>query len=1400
MMLVVFTAPRGYSFALLGPSPATGQTNPAIDWQNSANLDFNIAGIEIGGIVNIGEEYRWVTPEVTYAFDESFLNFFGQEGVKAVNKSFDILNAIPDYDSLSSNLTEYPLGVYRTHSQAESLGVLDMSTITLGLMMEQLGLANPLYYMYSIRQVNNIANSTNQVFTVILRNFDPVTSEPTNRLNGELYNYSIRTNSFRGQRYTNAVEVPRSSPFLRNLPLSALDVTSGGYVSSLSRDDIGGLRYIYRTNNVNIESLPTDAELLLRDTNAIQFIESVELDFFAENTVETTNSAADIAALFGYVDILSVQTNIVIQGVTNYSTFFTNYPGTNFTRQVIPVVVNVPMTNFTYEIGNIFTNKEFVGVDIRNQTVEVTAGPFVPGVGSLQTNVVTNSTMTIARPNGEIILMPPNVVDIDIIETNFTVRVERTNSLISVEGNVFAFTNKTQEVVVSTSNLVDLVENSFGTTNTATDLQTLYPGILITTTNVRFTNIVVTNFVADGFDVTNQLVQVFDYTFGNVITNQSSATTWITNRIVEVAINPFAHIVTEGPFVTNDLFEAALSAGGGVGTEAVVRIAPVAENNDIVFTSKLSSAALNDVGVKFIDDRSFSNGQAEVTYESSSKTIIVNIDGENTTAGTVVNAVNGLSSQGGSAATAASVILMPPGINNDVSFVAATAGAAGNNLLVRLRPDSSLAANVVVPTFDQALGRLTLKFNDNVAVTANDVVAALNASPNPDIVMFRALYSVALDSSVEVGNTGAGQLGFGGGFVTDFDVVASGGADGAASSLLVSVPGLNNDLLITALVGGVAFDGLTVTFVDRGEFDGNEASVSYDALANTAAIRVNSDVTDANVVIAALNGDVGFSANYVAALSSLNDLGNTGTGTFSPVPFVAALDLTNEIGNDGSGLIGGNVNLSILSAEMSGDFFIVPTNAVGYEHRFTLDTNFSFRSELFYTNTTTRFTNYAVTDVVMGVDVKALTEASLTNTPAEIQMMFPDIVITEAVPYVTTDVVPVITATNYFPPYRPVDQGPIIVSTTNFVTNVVQRFAYKFGNVVTNFVTPTSQIAIERVEAETNPYAPALSGIPTLNAVRSLVETNIPSGIAIIIPEITIPRIYGYHIVSTQAVVVTETTNNVFSAAVTNNFIFYSNTVDVISFNTNYFYEVHPIEFRDPLTVGVTGTGVRREVIRPDVTWRFSAREVLLVTNQTLQTDQLVFTEEEVRGFDSSTYRVVPFVLNPATNSVALRRGIGRLQFRRLDYDSLVGANIVPLTNTYDSVMVTNSLNSPQRFRRVATTPDIVFRAYDISDVDDLLLFDRTDTSSWINNDTDNGSTQLAGPGVIQAPVVLDFSSLGVVSSLIYPATDDSTDAFDRIRLGSFDGSGAPIVVFPLGTSIQEIENSVSTNSVSSNP
>ena len=33
---------------------------------------------------NLGEEYRWNSPVVTYSYDESLLNYFGSNGVVAV--------------------------------------------------------------------------------------------------------------------------------------------------------------------------------------------------------------------------------------------------------------------------------------------------------------------------------------------------------------------------------------------------------------------------------------------------------------------------------------------------------------------------------------------------------------------------------------------------------------------------------------------------------------------------------------------------------------------------------------------------------------------------------------------------------------------------------------------------------------------------------------------------------------------------------------------------------------------------------------------------------------------------------------------------------------------------------------------------------------------------------------------------------------------------------------------------------------------------------------------------------------------------------------------------------------------------------------------------------------------
>ena len=69
---------QAHGFSLLGPLPShptAAPTAPA-DWQVGA-IGYDLTG-DIGGPMNLGEEYRWNTPHVTYAFDQSFLIYFGQ--------------------------------------------------------------------------------------------------------------------------------------------------------------------------------------------------------------------------------------------------------------------------------------------------------------------------------------------------------------------------------------------------------------------------------------------------------------------------------------------------------------------------------------------------------------------------------------------------------------------------------------------------------------------------------------------------------------------------------------------------------------------------------------------------------------------------------------------------------------------------------------------------------------------------------------------------------------------------------------------------------------------------------------------------------------------------------------------------------------------------------------------------------------------------------------------------------------------------------------------------------------------------------------------------------------------------------------------------------------------------
>ena len=108
---------------------------------NNAN-GFTLAnGTNQTVVNNLGEEYRWNTPLLTYAYDESFLNYFGKDGVDAIEEAIKMLNTIPPVSTIKTNypptnrqetnIWNFPTRPDRYHARADSVGLLDMKSYPL---------------------------------------------------------------------------------------------------------------------------------------------------------------------------------------------------------------------------------------------------------------------------------------------------------------------------------------------------------------------------------------------------------------------------------------------------------------------------------------------------------------------------------------------------------------------------------------------------------------------------------------------------------------------------------------------------------------------------------------------------------------------------------------------------------------------------------------------------------------------------------------------------------------------------------------------------------------------------------------------------------------------------------------------------------------------------------------------------------------------------------------------------------------------------------------------------------------------------------------------------------------------------------------------------------------------
>jgi hypothetical protein len=434
--------PAAQAFSLLGP--------PTVAWQVN-DLGYQLRG-DIGGPMNIGEDYRRNTPVLYYAVDENFVNFFGSNGVWAVDQAFAILNNLTNVSSYSANLSEIPLEAKRFNQTAAALNLMDLKSEVLNLIVEQMGLADSIRFTWTLHDRVAGANCpVGNEYLVTRRNFDIVPSsldqlQYSSYVNTILYSYYINEYCAtpRGAApLSEAVEIPVDVAINANryAPVSATRqnfLYVGGFYTGLTRDDVAGLRYLYRAGHVHWEEVPANSTVFVTNnanmfgTNGLQLLVTSNLTLLAAQSL--TNNDAALQAL--YPDLVIVPgstvptfTNLV---TTNLSAYFTNSPWDPVGTPPHLVFSTNYSTNVTFvysrSFANVVTNSYFTKSSVTVISTNLYFPPSGP-VGYFTTNV-TVTTMRTNMVSGDYYIIPTNWCGVQILSNILTTVVGITNTLI----------------------------------------------------------------------------------------------------------------------------------------------------------------------------------------------------------------------------------------------------------------------------------------------------------------------------------------------------------------------------------------------------------------------------------------------------------------------------------------------------------------------------------------------------------------------------------------------------------------------------------------------------------------------------------------------------------------------------------------------------------------------------------------------------------------------------------------------------------------------------------------------------------------------------------------------------------------------------------------------------------
>ncbi len=501
---------------------------------------------------NLGEGYRYSVPTLYYTYDPSFLNYFGSNGVRAVDSAFAILNRLTNVDSYSSDLSEFPLDEGRFNHTAAGLHLFDLKSAALEMLVTELGLADSERWTWCLRNRQPIPSLPCPffVYSVIQRNFDPITWAPSKYVNGNLFTYSIEEICPPGFDRQDPVEILVDPLDTYQPAVSATKITHpnilyyGFFHTGLTRDDVGGLRYLYSANNRNVEQAPSDAFRFTTNRFAQLLFTSNLTAFAAAALTNRTTNVTPVFTNFPFDPVGSPQHLVFTTNLVPFAQTFFHHTFANVAAiQASPSgFVPVQFSTVTQ-----FTNRFFL--TFQNTTISFQSPPFST-FPVLTTNTITRTILTNGI-SGEFFILPTNSCDVAIIGTLFTNITFETNVTASAT-NTFTTTNAVTGVQSFQSQTIDIFTNHWFV---------IFPITCDTNTAALRSGLQRISFVRHDFD---SLLNRFFYPITNDYTMVA-----VTNNLP--VIERFRRIITRPDF----LFTAADIGPNDVPIEIVDRIGDV---------------------------------------------------------------------------------------------------------------------------------------------------------------------------------------------------------------------------------------------------------------------------------------------------------------------------------------------------------------------------------------------------------------------------------------------------------------------------------------------------------------------------------------------------------------------------------------------------------------------------------------------------------------------------------------------------------------------------------------------------------------------------------------------------------------------------------------------------------